>query len=236
VVSRARRRGPWAAWLAAGVALVLGFAATWGVLAGFDAPSEEAAAVAAPAPVAAPPPAAVATTPTVTVAAPRPATPPVAARTGAPAPLVPGAASAPEPVAPPARLTPRPVIAPLPPPTPPRVAAVPPPAPRAPARTYADDDATVVTGPITGRAPRFVDDEETTASSSARAELPVDVVRTSWHPQAERRAAWVAIGNESPREVKEGEWVGAYEVRSIEPDGVLFADGPLLVHRPVGQR
>jgi hypothetical protein len=36
--------------------------------------------------------------------------------------------------------------------------------------------------------------------------------------------------------VHEGDWVGAYEVRAIEPDGVLFADGPLLVHRAVGQR
>jgi len=234
VLSRARRRGPWAVWLATGAALALGFAATWAVLNGYREPPAEPAAVSAPpAAVAAPPPASAVQPPRV---APTPApAPPPAARVAAAVPLPAARAPGATAVAPP--FEPRePIPSPRPAePTPPRVAAAPPVAPRArePEPGYADE-APVVTAPITGRAPRFVDDDEQPARS-ARSELPVSVVRTSWHPQAERRAAWVAIGGESPREVHEGEWVGAYEVRSIEPDGVLFADGPLLVHRPVGQ-
>ena len=90
----------------------------------------------------------------------------------------------------------------------------------------------MATAPISGRAPRIVGDEP----ESLPPDVPVSVLRTTWHPQADRRIAWVAIGSEAAREVREGEWVGAYQVRSIEPDGVLFADGPLLVHEPVGGR
>lgn len=229
VMPRARRRGPWAVRLAVGGALALGFAATWNVLGGIDEPPEIPAV--APAPVAAPPPA------LVPRPAAAPAQPAAVARLAAPAPTSTPAPVAGAGVAPAATTSPAPpsAVVAAPDPTPPRVASVPalPPRARLPEPLAAADEP-VVTSPITGRAPRLV--EEETPPRGAQAELPVDVVRTSWHPQAERRAAWVAIGGESPREVKEGEWVGAYEVRSIEPDGVLFADGPLLVHRPVGQR
>lgn len=230
VLSRARRRGPWLAWLVTGAALALGFAATWAVLDGYGEPPAEPGAVSAPpAAVAAPAPAA----PPIRVAPPPTPTPAPAARMVVAPPPVAAPAAGAIAATPPAAREPVPSARPAAPP--PRVAAVPPAAPRArdPEPVYADEDP-VVTAPITGRAPRFADDDEEPARS-ARSELPVSVVRTSWHPQAERRAAWVAIGGESPREVKEGEWVGAYEVRSIEPDGVLFADGPLLVHKPVGQ-
>jgi hypothetical protein len=234
-LARARRRGPWAAWLATGAALALGFAATWAVLGSLGEPPAEPAAVSAPPVVSGasapstPQPVAPATTspaptPTVHVAAGAPAGMAAAPHAFAPVPE-------PAPVSPPTRIAPAAL-------TPPRVAAArpvieaPPVAEPEPERIYADEDP-VVTAPNAGRASRIVDDEP---PRSARADVPVDVVRTSWHPQPDRRAAWIAIGGESPREVREGEWVGAYEVRAIEPDGVLFADGPLLVHRGVGQR
>jgi hypothetical protein len=249
VLSQARRRGPWAAWGAAGLALAVGFGATWLVLSSFaaapspDGPEAGAAPPAVsstpnsvttlafgtspPAAAAAPPPPPTpAPPPTVRVAA---GAPPAATSPGSP----PVAAPPPPAPAPIARSPASPGAAPLPPgPTPYRVDSpaspvaprvdVPPPLP----------EASVVTAPIPGRAPRLVDEEP---ARNARADVPVDVVRTSWHPQASRRSAWVAVGDEDPREVREGDWVGAYEVRAIEPDGVLFADGPLLVHRPVGR-
>lgn len=235
-LSQARPRGPWRAWLAVAAALLLGFTATWAVLATFERPGAHHASVStAPPPEAsrsasdvaaagsaAAPPAVAAPPPTVRVAAGAPAagavaSPDAASRAATPEPPVVPTSRAVAP--PPAAIDP----------TPQRVVVAPPPA--APERVFADDP--VLTAPIPGRAPRLVEDEP---ASPAAADVPVDVVRTSWHPQADRRAAWVAIGGEAPREVREGEWVGAYEVRTIEPDGVLFADGPLLVHEPVGGR
>lgn len=248
VVPRVRRRGPWAARLAAVAALALGFAVTWGMLGGVDTPPDPpAAAPAAPAPVAAAPPAALprpAAVPAPPAAFPRPAAVPAPPlRPAAPAPVAgagPAAVVSPAPH-PPTTAAPDPtpvhVAVASAPPLPPRAEPPAPPLRSAlpgPGATQAPAGESVVASPIPGRVPRLV--EEEAPARGARAELPVEVVRTSWHPQAERRAAWVAIGGEGPREVKEGEWVGAYEVRSIEPDGVLFADGPLLVHRPVGQR
>jgi hypothetical protein len=257
VLSRARRRGPWAVWLATGGALALGFAATWGALTNLGGPladpEEPAAAVSAP-----PPDAAAASPGTVSPApaapakasrlAPRPPSP-TPDRVGSPPPLAAAPAARVAAVPPPAAASPgsgATAVVPEPAPRvaapPPRAVAAPParvaPVPPPPAeRTFADEDP-VLTAPITGRAPRFVDDVEAPprAAAAVGAEVPVDVVRTSWHPQGPRRAAWVAVAGESPRQVHEGDWVGAYEVRAIEPDGVLFADGPLLVHRAVGQR
>lgn len=262
VLSRARRRGPWAAWAAAAAALAVGFGATWLVLSSLGGspasestgaglapvsastpdgvtaavpggPPAAAGAVASPPPPAASPPPPVAPpTPTVRVAA---GAPPIASPPAAVAPPV----AAPPPSAPEAVRAPaaRSAASPAPPlprptPTPARVAAPAPAAPRVEVPPPPLPEESVLTAPIPGRAPRFVDDEP---ARNARADVPVDVVRTSWHPQASRRSAWVAIGGEDPREVREGDWVGAYEVRAIEPDGVLFGDGPLLVHRPVGR-
>lgn len=222
VLARPRRRGPWAARVVTGAALAAGFAATWLVFGSLGEPARPPEAQPAAAAPAAPTPGA--------VAAPPPAAPPtvrVAAGASAPAPApAPEAVAAPAPAPEGEPLRPvAPVRRPAAPaPTPPRV-AVAPPAPVAPVEP-------VLGAPIVGRAPRFVDED---AVAPRAPDVPVDVVRTSWHPMADRRSAWVAIGDESPREVREGEWVGAYEVRSIEPDGVLFADGPLLVHRPVGE-
>jgi hypothetical protein len=232
VLSQARGPRSWPAWLAAGTALALGFAATWAALTNLGEPAAPPGALSTPPVATAPPPRASGSpTPIGVASAPEPA--PRVAAPPRPAPPAPRAAAPPR-VAPapaPARAiepAPRPVV-----PTPQAVAVAPAPArSRLPEPAVEPDEEPVLTAPI-GRVPRLVEEEP---RASARSALPVSVVRTSWHPQADRRAAWVAVGGESAREVREGEWVGAYEVRTIEPDGVLFADGPLLVHRSVGQR
>jgi hypothetical protein len=64
----------------------------------------------------------------------------------------------------------------------------------------------------------------------------VRVERTQWHPSPERRVAWVEVeGMTALREVREGERVGPYVVREIEPAAVLFADGNVELRREVGR-
>ncbi len=224
VFARPRRRGPSGSWALVGGALALGFAVTWWLL---PRSSPDVGNVS-------PIPAAATATP-----APRAASPPVAARgamVATPAPTTPAelpasapsfAISAPA-VEPSASAVGGSIAAASEPtrPTPGRAVRV------ESVETAEVDPVPVV--PIEGRASRLVDEEP--AARRTRAEVPVRVVRTSWHPRAERRAAWVAVGGADPREVREGEWVGALEIRTIEPDGILFADGPLLVHRSIGER
>jgi hypothetical protein len=70
---------------------------------------------------------------------------------------------------------------------------------------------------------------------AARASSPVRVARTLWHPSPDRRLAWVEVdGQTALREVREGERVGPYLVREIEPAAVLFSDGSVEVRREVG--
>ena len=211
VYARPRSFGLSGSWGLIGAALVLGFAVTWAVLP--QSSSDAGDAVSAPPPVAA----ALAARP---VAPPLPA--PVATR-DAPVANPPSVASpAPAPSGPLAESA--------------RMLEPTPPAPEPGTREEPIDvrpDALVVAPPIEGRASRLVDEEP--APSRTSAEIPVRVVRTSWHPRADRRAAWVAIGSADPHEVREGEWVGALEIRTIEPDGILFADGPILVHRRIGE-
>jgi hypothetical protein len=228
VFSRPRSRGRPRTWGWIGAALLLGFVATWAAL----PPSSPRGTATAP-PAAAPPALAAALAPAPA------ALPPVAAR-GATADLS-GPVVAPpraEPAQPAAPSPPVGFVAPRDEPS--RTAAIAPPRepapsiPRAAARETTIDDELVVTAPIEGRASRSVDEEP--APRRAAIGIPVRVVRTSWHPHPDRRAAWVAIGGADAREVREGEWVGALEIRTIEPDGILFADGPLLVHRSIGER
>ncbi len=213
VYARPRSLRAWGNWGLIGSALALGFAATWAIL---PPSSSDGGSVAPTAAVAAP-------TTNPTLAAP-PLPPPVAAR---------GAVAA----------DPTPAPSPAPAPAPSiesrsatRAVTVAPSSesPRSAPAIDATQGQAVVVAPIEGRASRLVDEEP--ALRRAHAEVPVHVVRTTWHPRAERRAAWVAIGGADPREVREGEWVGALEIRTIEPDGILFADGPILVHRRIGER
>lgn len=69
----------------------------------------------------------------------------------------------------------------------------------------------------------------------AKAGSPVRVARTLWHPTPERRLAWVEVdGQTALREVREGERVGPYLVREIEPTAVLFSQGDVEMRREVG--
>ncbi len=79
-------------------------------------------------------------------------------------------------------------------------------------------------------------DEDVPTARVARSKSPVRVERTQWHPSPERRVAWVEVeGMTALREVREGERVGPYVVREIEPAAVLFADGSVELRREVGR-
>lgn len=233
VYARPRSFGPSGSWGIIAAAVVLGFAVTWALLPR-SSPGVDAASTPA---VAAAPPRAQAAAPLA------PLPPPVAERAAGAAAAAPVASAAPEPPFVPPAL-PFEASAPgiasgsgSPAVTMPPTSGVAAPAPVVEERIAAappTDAGRVIAPPIEGRASRLVDED--LAPRGALAEIPVRVVRTSWHPRADRRAAWVAIGGADPHEVREGEWVGALEIRTIEPDGILFADGPILVHRRIGER
>jgi hypothetical protein len=83
--------------------------------------------------------------------------------------------------------------------------------------------------------PEYIEEEVPTARD-ARSAAPVHVDRTQWHPSPERRVAWVEVeGATALREVREGERVGPYVVRTIEPAAVLFSEGSVQVRREVGR-
>ena len=70
----------------------------------------------------------------------------------------------------------------------------------------------------------------------AKPSASVRVARTQWHPDPDRRLAWVEVqGSVAMREVREGERIGPYLVREIQPASVLFADGNVEVRREVGR-
>ena len=60
------------------------------------------------------------------------------------------------------------------------------------------------------------------------------VERTRWHPVAERRVAFVLLGNEALR-IQEGDAFGRYVVREIEPSGVVFLEDGKPLHRKIGE-
>ena len=63
------------------------------------------------------------------------------------------------------------------------------------------------------------------------------VERTSWHPSAERRVAWVSVeGITGALELHEGDAVGALVVKEIRPSSVVFLHGADRLQRRVGQR
>jgi hypothetical protein len=78
--------------------------------------------------------------------------------------------------------------------------------------------------------------EEAPAPRVARPGTAVRVARTQWHPSPERRIAWVEVeGSTALREVRQGERVGPYVVREIEPAGVVLVDGGVELRREVGR-
>ena len=83
--------------------------------------------------------------------------------------------------------------------------------------------------------PEYID-EEVPMARVTRTAAPVHVERTQWHPSPERRIAWVEVeGATALREVREGDRVGPYVVRTIEPAAVLFAEGSVQVRHEVGR-
>jgi hypothetical protein len=60
------------------------------------------------------------------------------------------------------------------------------------------------------------------------------VERTRWHPVAERRVAFVTLGDEALR-IQEGDEFGRYVVREIEPSGVVFLEDGKPLRRKVGE-
>jgi hypothetical protein len=62
------------------------------------------------------------------------------------------------------------------------------------------------------------------------------VAKTLWHPQADRRVAFVSIGGGESRRIQEGDVVGRYVVSEIQPSGVVFLDDGEKVRRAVGAK
>ena len=63
------------------------------------------------------------------------------------------------------------------------------------------------------------------------------VLRTTWHPKAERRSAKVEVeGMKEPVELREGDAVGILVVSRIEPSAVVFLHGGTELRRSVGKR
>jgi hypothetical protein len=107
--------------------------------------------------------------------------------------------------------------------------AAPPPVEPAPAREAIDPEL-----PVYEEEPFY--EEQKREVVVAKPSASVRVARTQWHPDPDRRIAWVEVqGSVAMREVREGERVGPYVVREIEPASVLFADGAVEVRREVGR-
>ena len=59
--------------------------------------------------------------------------------------------------------------------------------------------------------------------------------RTVWHPLSSRRRAFVRnVGESESRELVEGDAMGPFVVRTIEPSGVMFVNGDVEILRRVG--
>jgi hypothetical protein len=184
-------------------------------------PEQSAEPFAAPTPpevAAAPPPAA----PTVTVAAPAPTPTPRVVVPVPPAPqdfeiVRPDPTAAARPLAPPPlpMIGEEEILADVPPTHPTRPSVIRPPAPE----EYVEE-------------PLEEAPEPRVAKPAAAA---LHVARTLWHPSPERRLAWVEVeGQTAMREVREGERVGPYIVREIEPAAVTFSNGQVELRREVG--
>jgi hypothetical protein len=68
----------------------------------------------------------------------------------------------------------------------------------------------------------------------------VQVVRTRWHPQADKRSAKVRLAStdgeaEAPRDLREGDAIGGLVIKEITPSAVLFTTGDVEIRRRVGE-
>jgi len=90
------------------------------------------------------------------------------------------------------------------------------------------------------QAPRVANSEPARAPQPATPPVPgapeVKVLRTVWHPKAERRTAELALGPGDERRVlQEGERIGSLVLLEISPSGVLFEQDGQKLRRRVGQ-
>jgi hypothetical protein len=106
------------------------------------------------------------------------------------------------------------------------------PAPRAPS---SGSSAGVVPAPAAPPAPKPAPDTAGPQVVARAAE--VSVVKTVWHPSAERRVAHVTVaGRDGSHEVREGDFVEGLEVREIKLSGVVFERGGVEIERRVQGR
>jgi hypothetical protein len=103
----------------------------------------------------------------------------------------------------------------------------------APARAPAPPPA-----PVKRAAPKPEPPRTAAVAPPPRPSAPAVLVeRTRWHPSPERRLAWVLVeGQPGPRELHEGDAVGAFVVKEIKPSSVVFLHGPDTLSRRVGVR
>jgi hypothetical protein len=211
-------------------------------------PQPAPVAAAMPGPSAAPAPVAAAPPPGAPTAAHEPGAAPEAVE--APLDVVVEPPAAPAPVVAPA--VPRESAAPVARPvkeTPPRVARLEPQAtaPQAalPGRAAARSEAgAVVAQPVTHGSNDSAADEDVRTVEPARrrtaratATPGVSVLRTIWHPKAERRTALLEVtGGESPHEYREGDRVGSFTLLRIEPSGVVFERDGVELREKIGAR
>ena len=95
--------------------------------------------------------------------------------------------------------------------------------------------------PTASSSPRPVRTESNTqpnpAGSLDRRGLPeITVLRTAWHPDADRRSTKIRL--EATNEImtlREGDAIGKLVIQSISPSSVLFRIGDLEIRRRVGQ-
>ncbi len=113
------------------------------------------------------------------------------------------------------------------PPAPAPVALAPAPIVQAPAPAPAPAPAVAEAKPAVKPAP----------SKPAMPKTAVSVERTTWHPLADRRIAWLRVPGESePRRVVEGDVIDGLLVTTIEPSGVVFDRDGEKIRRALGKR
>jgi hypothetical protein len=148
--------------------------------------------------------------------------------------------------------TPAEVQAPQAPPAAAEVVRPPAPVPTLRATSTAEEaepDVLLVNPDARGRSRIAVVSEREPAASAPIAAMPspkrtpaapaasLRVLRTSWHPRPEKRTAWVqAPGAATAQAVHEGDRIGGFVVREIEPAAVVLSDGTSEIRRSVGSR
>jgi hypothetical protein len=166
----------------------------------------------------------------------------------APAPATAPAVSAPAPVEPPVAL-PRDALAEAPTEME-RAAPAAAAAPGAVAEGGEPDDFVMLNPQARGRSPIAVVSEPPPPAIGATAPKPTPapairkapaapsaslrVLRTSWHPHPDKRTAWVQMPGAAAQTVHEGDRVGAFVVREIEPAAVVLSGAAGEVRRGVG--